>query len=253
MNPYLEHEDAWHNFHVQFPYAAIAALVPQVRPKYYVKADEQIYIHEMPEDRSGLAGRSDIFVGRSDVATSKPGSAAVATAPSGEVPLPRVDIVRIPFVQIRDRRNRQLVTLIELLSPSNKRGGADRHQYELKRANLLSSQAHFVEIDLLRGWPRMPGLDRIASNYCVLVSRYERRPNADVWAFSVRDPLPRIPIPLLEGDPDAVLDLKALLDRLYDEGGYEEFIYQTEPEPPLSASDLAWARGLIPPDAPRRT
>ena len=252
MNPYLEHEDAWHNFHVQFPNAVVAALVPQVRPKYFVKADEQIYIHELPDDRSRLAGRSDVFVGRSDVSTERPGAIAVATPASGQVLLPNVDPVRLPFVEIRDRRSRQLVTLIELLSLSNKLPGADRHQYELKRANLLAGQAHFVEIDLLRGWARMPSAEEVSSGYCVLVSRYEARPRADIWRFGLRDSLPRIPIPLLTDDPDAVLDLKAILDRLYDEGGYDEFIYQTEPVPALSPEDAAWARAQIPAGVPRR-
>jgi hypothetical protein len=251
MNPYLEHEDAWHNFHVQFPNAVVAALVPQVRPKYFVKADEQIYIHEILDDRSRLGGRSDIFVGRSDIPTGGGESAVVATAASGEVVFPNVDVVRLPFVEVRDRRSRQLVALIELLSPSNKRPGADRHQYEMKRANLLASQAHFVEIDLLRGWARMPAAEDITSDYCVIVSRYEARPRAGIWKFGLRDPLPRIPIPLLEGDPDAVLDLKAILDRLYDEGGYDEFIYQTEPVPPLSPDDAVWARSLTPAGVPR--
>jgi hypothetical protein len=250
MNPYLEHEDAWHNFHVQFPNAVIAALVPQVRPKYFVKADEQIYIHEILDEHSRLGGRSDVFVGRSDVSTGTQGSTALATTASGEITFPEVDVERLPFVEIRDRRSRQLVTLIELLSPSNKRPGADRHQYEMKRANLLASQAHFVEIDLLRGWTRMPPAQDVASDYCVIVSRYEVRPQANIWRFGLRDTLPRIPIPLLEGDPDAVLDLKAIVDRLYDEGGYDEFIYQTVPVPPLSPEDTAWARTLIPAGVP---
>jgi hypothetical protein len=251
MNPYLEHEDAWHNFHIQFPNAVIAALVPQVRPKYFVKADEQIYIHELPNERSRLAGRSDVFVGQSDVPAGSPRVGGVVTAASGQVLLPAIDPLRLPFVEVRDRRSRRLVTLIELLSPSNKRPGADRHQYELKRANLLAGQAHFIEIDLLRGWARMPALEEVASDYCVLVSRYSARPTADIWRFGLRDPLPRIPVPLLEGDRDAVLDLKAILDRLYDEGGYDEFIYQTEPVPPLSPADAAWAESLIPAGVPR--
>jgi hypothetical protein len=251
MNPYLEHEDAWHNFHVQFPYVVVEALVPQVRPKYFVKADEQVYIHELPDDGSRRMGRSDVFVGRSDVSTGSPGATAVASGASGHVTLPAVDVVRLPFVEIRDRRNRQLVTLIELLSPSNKCPGADRHQYELKRANTLSGHVHFVEIDLLRGWARMPGAEEATDGYCVLVSRSEARPQAQIWRFGLGDPLPRIPVPLLAGDPDAVLDLRAVVDRLYDGGGYDEFIYQTEPIPPLSAKDAAWARSLIPAGAPK--
>ena len=49
-----------------------------------------------------------------------------------------------------------MVTVIELLSPSNKRAGDDREQYLAKRRELLRSPAHLVEIDLLRDGPPCP-------------------------------------------------------------------------------------------------
>ena len=66
------------------------------------------------------------------------------------------DVRRVPFLEIRDRLGRELITVVELLSPANKRGGADREQYVAKREQLLKSAAHFVEIDLLRGGRPMP-------------------------------------------------------------------------------------------------
>jgi hypothetical protein len=63
---------------------------------------------------------------------------------------------RVPFLEIRDRQSRELITVVELLSPANKRAGADREQYMAKREELLKSAAHFVEIDLLRGGRPMP-------------------------------------------------------------------------------------------------
>ncbi|HBI43417.1 MAG TPA: hypothetical protein DDY78_11255 [Planctomycetales bacterium] len=86
----------------------------------------------------------------------------------------------------------------------------------------------------------------MSGSYCVRVSRYEARPKADLWPIGLREPLPRIPVPLLGSDPDAELDLQAILHRLYDNGGYAKFMYQSEPEPPLSPEDAAWARALIP-------
>ena len=58
--------------------------------------------------------------------------------------------------------------------------------------------------------------------------------------------MPVIPIPLREGDPDATLDMKAIIDRVYDESGYSDYVYQGPPEPRLAPDDAAWASQLIP-------
>jgi hypothetical protein len=226
MNPYLEHDDAWHNFHEQFPGVAVEMLVPQLGPDYFVKVDEHVYIHEMPEEIT-------------------PGSALC------QVTLPVVDRVGLSYLEIRDRRSRRLITVIELLSPSNKRPGEDHEQYLTKRAEIISSQAHFVEIDLLRGWGRMPFAEAVACDYCVLVSRYEDRPRAGLWPIRFREPLPSVRIPLRGADAEPELNLQAILNTLYDRGGYERFIYESEPDPPLAPDDAAWARSLVPSGVPR--
>jgi hypothetical protein len=67
-----------------------------------------------------------------------------------------VDTEPLSFLEIRDRDSHELVTVVELLSPSNKYAGPDREQYLAKARILQRSPVHFVEIDLLRGGPRMP-------------------------------------------------------------------------------------------------
>lgn len=109
---------------------------------------------------------------------------------------PVVEIERESFVEIRDRRTRELITVIELLSPANKKPGPDREQYLAKRRQVLASPVHFVEIDLLRGGVRMPLEDFIECDYYAMVSRAEERPRAGVWAVSLADRLPEIPVPL---------------------------------------------------------
>jgi hypothetical protein len=252
MNPYLEHEDAWHNFHEQFPGAIIDVLEPQVGDRYFLKVDEHVFIHEHSGNGRRLWGKADAFLGRSATPAPEPvpSHGGTLTAPR-QVILPMPERVTESFVEIRDRRTRRLVTIIELLSPSNKRPGDDREQYLNKRAEVLTSQAHFVEIDLLRGWGRMPMAEEVVCDYCVLVSRYPARPRADLWPINLRDPLPTIPIPLLEGDPEPKLDLQAVLHRLYDTKGYAKFMYETEPDPPLAPEDIAWAQSLIPTGVPR--
>ncbi|MBV8487139.1 MAG: DUF4058 family protein, partial [Planctomycetaceae bacterium] len=159
--------------------------------------------------------------------------------------LPEFDAEGESFLEIRDRQGRQLVTVIELLSPTNKRVGSSREQYLAKRAKLLRSTVHLVEIDLLRGGLPMPFAERPAGLYSVLVSRAGQRPRADFWPFGLRDPLPTVPIPLRPDDQDARLDLRSILDRVYDESGYAHFVYDYEPDPPLEDQDVAWAHGVI--------
>ncbi len=159
---------------------------------------------------------------------------------------PEQDVEHVPYLEVRDRQGRELVTVIELLSPSNKRAGDDRESYLAKRRELLRSPAHLVEIDLLRGWTPMPQEGRPRCDYSVMVSRTEKRPAADFWPIPLQDRLPVIPIPLRSPDVAARVDLQEVLHRAYDGPGYEHFIYNGEPEPSLSASDAVWARQFVP-------
>ncbi len=244
MNPYLEQESVWHSFHEQFPAYCQEILTAQVRPKYFVKLDVNIYIHELPDDQRRLGGRPDVTIGtRFD--TSQAGRGSALAAPLFGSFGPAVDIVNEAFIEIHNSETRKVVTVIELLSPTNKSPGPDRETYLAKRLRYAHSNVHLVELDLLRGWPRMPveGLPRC--DYCVLVSKADERPRVGLWPLMLRDPLPTIPIPLLPGDAPAELDLQALLHRLYDAGGYEDYIYSGRPEPPLSTIDQAWANEIL--------
>lgn len=215
MNPYLEQEEVWHDFHERFCPTVAELLTLQVRPHYIVKIDEHIYIHELPPESRKFLRRS-------------------------------VDQEHISFVEIRDRANRDLITVIELLSPSNKKSRPDREQYIAKRSQLLASSVHLVEIDLLRGGPRMPLEELTRCDYYALVSRTEQRPHAGIWPIALRDPLPRIPIPLQAPHADVHLDLQQVLHRIHDAAGYEDYIYQGTPHPPLTAEETAWAAAFLP-------
>jgi hypothetical protein len=247
MNPYVERPSVWHDFHESFMPLVREILTAQVLPRYFVRIDEQMYIHE-------LAAAERRFVGRGDILASAltPSSSPAVTAGSLleaplEVGVPAVDSETLSYLEIRDRDSRELVTVVELLSPSNKYAGPDREQYLAKARQLQRSWVHFVEIDLLRGGPRMPWLDMPACDYCVVVSRVERRPRAGFWPIRLRDRLPEIPIPLRRGDADARVDLQQVLHRIYDAAGYAYHIYSGPPEPPLSAEDADWARGFAGP------
>ena len=90
----------------------------------------------------------------------------------------------------------------------------------------------------------MPFDEPVEGDYCVLVSRYQERRQADLWTFNLRDPLPAIPVPLAGDDPELKLDLQAILNRVYDGARYQRYIYSTPPVPPLSEPDAAWASEL---------
>lgn len=242
MNPYLEQDDVWQDFHQRFATFAAGIIGAQVGAEYIVRIEEHLYIHELPDESGRLLGRADVGVSvRSGGDTG--GGAGTLIAPA-EVRLPAVDVERDAYIEIRGRAGRQLVTVVELLSPSNKRRGADREQYLSKRAQLLSSGTHLVEIDLLRGGPRLPPTDMPDCDYYALVSRAEERPRAGFWPIRLRDRLPEIPVPLRSPDADARLNLEDLLHRIYDDARYANYLYEGEPQPPLSPSDATWARQL---------
>jgi uncharacterized protein DUF4058 len=264
MNPYLEQVDAWHDFHEAFLPEIRGMIEEQVGENYIVKLDDTAYIHEIPENRPRFFARPDAFVARTSAWTGSgsefvemeedPGGVSIEDesilAPMS-VQLPTTDEERLTFIEIWDRRERSIVTVIELLSPINKRSGPDREQYLAKRNTYFKAWVHFVEIDLLRAGPRMPFFTPpdtpLDCDYYVLVSRYKERPQAGLWPIRLREPLPIIPIPLKAPDLDVKLDLKWALDRVYDAASYRKYIYDSAPEPPLPEADAAWAESFLVP------
>ncbi|MGE3818268.1 MAG: DUF4058 family protein [Isosphaeraceae bacterium] len=247
MNPFLEEDDVWHDFHEKLMSAIAEALVAQARPNDVVKIDEHVYVHEHATDFSRrFLGRADVSVAGAKVTAERPVVAGVIEAPA-RVRVPALDVEWVAFVEIRDRKSRELVGMIEVPSPANKRPGPDREQYVAKRQQSLGSRAHLVEIDLLRGGTPMPLDDRPACAFSVLVRRVGERPEAGFWPIGLRDPLPRLPIPLREPDRDATLDLQDVLHRIHDASGYEDYMYPGSPQPPSSPEDRAWAEALAPP------
>lgn len=243
MNPFLEQEDAWHDFHERFIPFAAGLIGEQIGEEYIVKIDENIYVHELPEQRQ-LLGRGDFFVA-DQLASDASSTATIELAAPATVELSAVDVEREGVIHILDRRSRTVVTVVELLSPSNKNQGGNRDQYLSKRGKILESPTHLVEIDLLRGGPRMPMRDLPPCDYCVLVSTAPRRPMAGIWPVGLREPLPCVPIPLHAGDAPPRLDLQEALHCVYEAAGYRKYIYGEQPRPPLSPADQTWADAIV--------
>lgn len=251
MNPYLERDIAWHDFHERFLILGAGLIGAQVRPNYVVRVDDHLFVHELPDEPRRTSGRADLAITPTPRRVEPPGGAVAVLDAPNRIRVPQGEVTHEAYLEILDRHTREVVTVVELLSPSNKRkGGTDRAGYLAKRRNVLASRSHLVEIDLLRGGEAMPGEDRPDCVYSVLVSRVEERPEAGFWPLGLADRLPVIPIPLRAPHPDATLDLQALLHRVYDEAGYEYDIYDGPPQPALNAEEAAWARPFIPPPEP---
>jgi hypothetical protein len=242
MDPYLEHPDIWPDVHHGLIESLRNALAPVLRPRYRVMVDKRTYRVEPAE----LA-----FIGRPDVAAVRvirePEAAYAPAAQPRTVGVPVPDLVEQGYLEVRDVASGEVVTVLELLSPANKRPGEGRRLYEQKRLTILGSLTHFVEIDLLRAYePMLLYGNGHRSQYRILVSRSERRPRADLYAFSVRDPIPTFSLPLRRGDDEPTVDVGRLLHDLYDRAGYDLSIdYSQEPVPPLEEADARWADEIL--------
>jgi len=243
MNPYFEQPGLWRGFHNHLLSQLALAIAPRIAPRYLVEYEESLYI-DSPPGNGTLFAVADVAVSQNPIAPESGGTATLA-APTSAPVTGRVRLGAIKrkhrWLTIRDSQDRRVVTVIEVLSPSNKSPGDDREQYLRKRRRILRSSAHLVEIDLLRGGQRMPVEDTPPSDYRVMVSRRPQRPDVQVWPIGVRQPLPPIPIPLHTGEPELTLDLKPLIDAVYDGGAYRHHLYQRSPEPPLAPPDADWA------------
>ena len=140
------------------------------------------------------------------------------------------------------------MTVIELLSPANKRKGKGRDIYEAKRAAILGSASHFVEIDLLRKNSPFPihGASELG-DYYVLVSRASKRPRAELYTFTMRESLPEFLLPLKEATESIAVDLQDIFQKVCDQASYDLRIDYTQPSPPpaLAAVDQEWVKGLL--------
>jgi Protein of unknown function (DUF4058) len=245
MNPYLEQAQLWHQVHNRLIIAIADALSEQVAPQYLVAIEERVYA---VSDES-LSGRA--LVGIADVSLSRSNAQAIDIA-GGRLTVPRPVRVPIPeevterFLEVRLTKTGEVVSVIELLSPKNKRSKEGRAAYESKRQKILGSATSLVEIDLLRGGEAMPLLDVTDSSYRILVSRSFRRPDADLYPFGLREPIPSIPVPLRAGEPEPVVDLQVLLNQVYQRARFDLAIDYSEPlKPALSPEDAAWVEATL--------
>ncbi|MCG6134439.1 MAG: DUF4058 family protein [Nostoc sp. LLA-1] len=248
MNPYLEHPGVWPGVHHLLISEIARFLSPQLRPKYRVAVEVRMY--ESSGENALLVGIPDVIVQYSQSTKNQETKSVAVADPSPQpvkVKIPTPEIIKEGYLEVREVGTEEVVTTIEILSPTNKRTGKGRHMYEEKRQHVLGSRTNLVEIDLLRTGEPMSFFDsNIESHYRILVCRGNSRPYADLYAFNLQDVIPSFSLPLRVGDSEPVIDLQTLLNGVYDISGYDLVIdYSKEIIPPLSEVDSGWVDGLL--------
>jgi len=249
MDPYLEDPWLWPDVHAGLITACQELLNRQLRPKYVARVEARVYI-EGEDDPA----RKEFFVPDLRVAKQKGAKkgarvkvAAGITEPVIVTDEPGLE-VRETFIEVLARDNRSVVTVIEILSPSNKLPGAEgRESYLKKRREVLESNTHWVEIDLLRGGGSLALRRRLQPHeYLVYVSPVELRPKGNAWPIRLDEKLPVVGIPLRKPDPDAALDLQQALATVYERAAIDLSVdYKTDPNPPLPPALATWADKLL--------
>jgi hypothetical protein len=248
MDPFLEDQGYWKEFHTKFLSWTQDALTERVPNAYEVRIEERLSLVYEPDFETKRDVWPDVGILRS-AGTSGPGSPTSGTMTLEPValtlPRHRLEEVSEARIEIRRFPDRELVTAIELLSPSNKEAPGEP-RYSQKRLELIHQPVHLVELDLLIGGKRLAMEDELPKgDYYAFVSRAERRFVSNTYTWSIRDPLPTIPIPLLAPDPDVLLDLAEIFRTVYQRARYERSIdYNAPLGLPLSREDRAWAEEI---------
>ena len=264
MNPYLENPLLWPDLHHSFITYARAALRVTLPPGYIAVVEERVYVVSSDaaytEQRAGRNLVPDVFVRpRPDMPVSRQ-SRGVALAEIAD--LPRV--VRVPsegwerregYIHIVDALDHgRVITAIEVLSPTNKSSTQPGHSvYLRKQQTLLESETHLLEIDLLRSGEHTVAAplsalqgEEVVWDYLACLHRARQGAEYEVWPARIAERLPVARVPLEANLADVPLNLQVVLNRCYEEAGFEDRIdYRIPPVPPLRPEDEQWADALL--------
>ena len=163
------------------------------------------------------------------------------------------DPVTESFVEIREKNGGRLISVVEFISPSNKLPGPGREKYRQKQRELEAADVHLVEIDLVRAGERVFGFPGPIAESCapLLMAHIRKGYEHRLYAFSIGDRLPKLPVPLRYEENEIVLDLQPIHDQCYHDGAYDDIDYSRDPNLALDPEIAAWADVLLR-DAGRR-
>lgn len=253
MDPYLEAH--WGDVHARLVTYASDQLQSQLPGDLRARTEERVYL-ETPEEILRHAFYPDVrIVTRPARLNVEPEQGGVAVAAPPAEPL-LVEVLSEPitesFIEVREAgTGGRVVTVIEVVSPANKRRGTGRTAYLTKRRELRHRRVNVVEIELLRDGKNVLALHRnrlpleYQTTYRVCVWRASRPGAYEIYRVPLRERLPKISIPLRPTDKDAPLDLQALIEQCYRNGAYDDLDYSKPPMPPLAEDDTAWASELL--------
>ncbi len=244
MDPYIEDPEVWSDFHSGLAAEIRETLNQNLRPRYVARMTPYVTYESLELTRPyGIRPDVGVWRPKAPMGGGVAEALAVKPAPAGSR-IPQDVPLRLYTVEIHATTTMELVTAIEILSPANKKRGAQAFDdYLRKRRDLFRSSAHVMEIDLTRFGERPPLQDPIPpAPYYITLSRADQRPHVEVWPIQLSEALPVLPVPLREPDPDAALDLGVMVAATYDHGGYDMLINYTRqpPPPPFTDSELDW-------------
>ena len=209
MDPYLEEESLWPTFQHQLVLCLYQVLLPGLVDRYRARICQRTYNTEQ------VLFTSVVREARSE-----------------------------DYLEIRQRLDGRLVTLVDVVSPENKLTSQGRAAYLAKREECKKSGANLIELDLvLRGQPTLIySRDGLAEcDYAVTVTRSTQPERYEIYKSTLQKRLPRFKMPLASDDRETVLDLQSTFSRCYDQGGFANKIdYKNSPAVPLTADDTKW-------------
>jgi len=246
MDPYIESSRFGKGFHGSLICEIVADLNAGLPEGFSANAEERVYI--APWDRAWVPDLQVVSVVR-ETPEDRTQTAVLEQPTDHGTVIAHPEEERELFIEIRAGADwEQLVTVIEVLSPSDKRAGdPGRGAYVTKQRDYLESQTNLVEIDLLRGGSHTvaPPRNQLqvfgAWDYVITAHRPARRWHFEFWLNRLPQPLPAIKVPLVEGIAPFELNLQSVVDRAYDKGPYRRRVdYRQDPPVAFDEATAAW-------------
>ena len=229
MNPYLERPHLWRDFHNALISALAADIGPRLPHKYRVDLKQRTEVEYLCAQAANM--------------TRKAPTPSLEETNAVRVLMPRE--VKVTWLQVEAAPDREVVTVIEVLSPTNKAPGTGRYRYLRKREAITAKYVNLVEIDLLRRGQPMPLETSLPdSDYRILVCRGLEHPSALLYPFNVQHAIPKFTLPLLPEDEVRApeVDLGAIVDRLHHTARYGQVAryHEPPPEPAFEGEVAEW-------------
>jgi len=251
VDPFLEPAGLWPEFHLKFLNHWQDTLTELLPETYEARLDERVRIVFPETGQTGLIAPDLAVLESPGPARDAPQSAGPTTATILEPATIRMtpnwgEEVREVSLHILRRPERQLVTVLELLSPSHKESPG-RDFYLRKRAALLQDDVNLFELDLLKSGQRiLLGGAYPSGDFHALLARANDRPWCKVYSWTVQQRLPVLPVPLRAPDADLWIDLQEVFERAYERGRYQRVIDTTQALPAAwDEASQTWIRAQV--------